>query len=147
MSLFAPSANVFERRSASIEPISFGCYEDPPGGFEVLVFGHGLTPEIYGETMRKLAASGGTHKGHKEPPENSARASAPMTTFPVTFVRTEQRGKSRYHIHRGPGKEAALAYLKALPLPKKREYHVVETPEGNFGRDVRGMYKAFFNKI
>jgi zinc-ribbon domain len=124
----------------STELLNFGCYEILPGIFEVIVFGDGLTPEMYEEAMRKLAASGGTHKSHKEPPQKSARKSAPAAAFPVTFVRTEKKGGYKYHIYRGPGKEAALAYLKALPLPKKLEYHIVETPDGNFGRDVAGMF-------
>jgi hypothetical protein len=125
----------------STELINFGCYEDPPGVFEVLVFGDGLTPEMYKEAMRKLAASRGTQKDHKEPPQKSARKSVPAAAFPVSFVRTEKKGEFKYHIYRGPGKEAALAYLKTLPLPKKLEYHIVETPEGNFGRDVTGMFE------
>lgn len=124
----------------STELINFGCYEDPPGVFEVLVYGTGLTPEMHDEAMSKLAASGGNLKDHKEPPQKIAPKTA-STAAPVTFVRTEKKGQFTYHIYSGPGKEEALAYLKTLSLPKKLEYHIVETPNGNFGRDVTGMFE------
>ena len=125
----------------STELINFGYYEDPPGVFEVLIFGESLTQKMYDETMKKLAASGGKLKDHREPPQKIARNSAAPAAVPVAFVRTEKKGQFTYHIYRGPGKESALACLKTLSLPKKFEYHIVETPEGNFGRDVTGMFE------
>jgi hypothetical protein len=96
---------------------------------------------MHDEAMEKLAALGGTLKDHKEPPQKSVQKNAATVAFPVTFVRTDKTELATYHTYRGPGKEAAITYLKMLPQPKKFEYHIVETPEGNFGRDIEGMFE------
>jgi len=124
----------------SRELINFGYYESFPGTFEVIVFGDSLSPAMHDEAMKKLAASGGALKDHKQPPPTSTRERAAPAAAPVAFVRTERKGQYTYHRYRGPSKEAALARLKTLSLPKKLEYHIVETPEGDLGRDVDGMF-------
>lgn len=56
----------------------------------------------------------------------------------VEFVRTEQPKESpyTYHLHRGPDRASALTFLRATPVREEFVYVIVETPEGNLGRDL-----------
>lgn len=53
----------------------------------------------------------------------------------VHYVRTESVKGGAYHIHRGPNRAEALAFLRQKPVTEPLVYVVVETPEGNVGRD------------
>ncbi|MFF7635962.1 hypothetical protein ACFZB9_22870 [Kitasatospora sp. NPDC008050] len=54
----------------------------------------------------------------------------------VRFVRTERSDTATYHVHSGPDRQAALTFLRRNPVPDELVYTIVETPEGNFGRDL-----------
>ena len=52
------------------------------------------------------------------------------------FVRTQrQPDGNTYDIYHAASRSAALAFLRELDLKEERRYAVVETPEGNFGKD------------
>ncbi|MFJ8827801.1 hypothetical protein ACIREE_39475 [Streptomyces sp. NPDC102467] len=55
---------------------------------------------------------------------------------PVQYVGTEQQPRAIYHIYRGPDREQALAFLRSTPVAEPLIYLVVETPQGNVGRDL-----------
>ena len=67
----------------------------------------------------------------------------------VRFVKrySEKRqlptGAATYHyeIYRGNTAEEARQFLAGKSLKARNTYVVVETPEGNWGRDVAGVYK------
>ncbi|MHB8105602.1 MAG: FHA domain-containing protein, partial [Dehalococcoidales bacterium] len=66
----------------------------------------------------------------------------PSLAAQVSLLREEKKGESRYYIYQGPGREAALEFLNSLkPITEFYVYHIVETPEGNFGRDKDGVYQ------
>ena len=46
-----------------------------------------------------------------------------------------------YRIHRGPSAGAAKAFLQQNPVDQQFHYIVVETPDGNYRRDIQGIYK------
>ncbi|WP_335972711.1 hypothetical protein [Streptomyces sp. CA2R106] len=54
----------------------------------------------------------------------------------VRFLRTERTDRATYHVHSGPGRAAALEFLRRTPVRDELVYTVVETPEGTFGRDL-----------
>jgi ssDNA-binding Zn-finger/Zn-ribbon topoisomerase 1 len=56
------------------------------------------------------------------------------------FVRKEQKGNSTYEIYKGTTAEAARAFLATKRVDKPVYYILVETPEGNWGIDVKGIY-------
>ena len=61
---------------------------------------------------------------------------------PVSFQREERKGPYTYYIYRGPSKGAALDFLKTIQSPTGHNvYHIVETPEGNWGKDIDGIYE------
>lgn len=55
---------------------------------------------------------------------------------PVTFLRTEKQPTATYHVYRGPSLQAALKFLRETPVKDELIYNIVETPEGNIGRDM-----------
>lgn len=69
----------------------------------------------------------------------------------VTLVRkyTEKKtepltgatGVLRYEIYRASTGEAARAFLEGKVVTEPLHYLVVETPEGNWGRDTNGIYR------
>ena len=60
----------------------------------------------------------------------------------VVFSREEEaRGQFKYKIYKAQNKDDAIAFLSLQKVTKKMFYIVVETPEGNFGRDVDGIYE------
>ena len=46
-----------------------------------------------------------------------------------------------YRVHKGPDAITAQNFLKQNPVSKQFYYIVVETPEGNYCRDIAGIYK------
>lgn len=56
-------------------------------------------------------------------------------TLAVQNVKTESMQGGTYHIHRGPNLAQAMTFLRRTPVTEPHVYMVVETPEGNVGRD------------
>ncbi|MQY11432.1 hypothetical protein SRB5_15500 [Streptomyces sp. RB5] len=59
----------------------------------------------------------------------------------VYFKRTEHKDTWTYHIYGGPSRQAALEYLRRTPVRDGYVYTIVETPEGNFGRDLVYLFR------
>jgi DNA topoisomerase VI subunit B len=66
------------------------------------------------------------------------------------FVRKEEKDTSTnfgmvvrftYEVYRAPNAATAQDFLKRKAVTQPRYYIVVETPEGNYGRDTDGIYK------
>ncbi len=125
------------------EPIEFGCYRNAQGQGEVIICGQALTREQWQEAKEKLAASGGTVYKEQEPRETIKKPAPEASTETNTckFVRKEQNGMNTYEIYKGASRTAATEFLQAHPVNKPLHYIVVETPEGNFGRDKDGIYQ------
>ena len=125
------------------EPIEFGCYCNAQGQGEVIICGKALTKKHWQEAKDTLAGVGGTVYKEQEPRE-TAQKQAPKTSTKANackFVRKEQNGMNTYEIYRGASRAAATEFLQAHPVYKPLYYIVVETPEGNFGRDKGGIYQ------
>jgi len=63
----------------------------------------------------------------------------------VVFVLREKRPgplgvQFDYEVYRGPSKRAALAFLRHKSVFQRNFYIIVETPEGNYGRDIDGVF-------
>ena len=127
----------------SDEVIEFGCYTNEEGQGEVIICGTLLTHALWQEAREKLAAAGGTlvqEQAHEESAPTPKAKPATNAAAAVTFVREYQKGMHTYREHRGPSKAAAMAFLQDHPVNRNYLYLIVETPEGNFGRDIDGIY-------
>ncbi|MGH3772018.1 MAG: hypothetical protein ACRDRW_11585 [Pseudonocardiaceae bacterium] len=86
--------------------------------------------------MRALIAE------HVVIPERVLEMDTSEVSFVETVFRTDQSGhRSIHEVYRAPSRDQAIAYLKARPVFEKLYYREVDTPEGTFGRDIKGIYK------
>jgi hypothetical protein len=131
------------------EVLIFGCYQRQDGVYEAIVCGDELTHELWEQARDSFAKHGGNRKNDLEPEKRAP--SSPKTEVgqpdKVAFVREERKasqlgtGTSVYRIYNGPDAASAKAFLDQHPVTQQLYYLVVETPEGNYCRDIEGFYK------
>jgi hypothetical protein len=136
------------------EPLIFGYYRQSNGQYEAVICGHDLTHDLWERAKISFEKHGGRRKNDLEPESPAlgllASPSAPLdktaSLEDVVFVKEERQptklgtGMATYRIHRSPNEASARAFLEAHPVTTEFLYLVVETPEGNFGRDLQGIY-------
>lgn len=71
--------------------------------------------------------------------EEPARASGPKVKSPK-LLRKERKQGSTYEVYKGDDSESAKEFLMGRRVDEAQYYIVVETPEGNWGMDVKGLY-------
>lgn len=65
----------------------------------------------------------------------------------VRFKQTERTGQGTYHVYGGPSRQAALEFLRGTHVKDELVYNIVETPEGNFGRDLIYLFHEADGKL
>ena len=127
----------------SLETLEFGCYDTGTNGlWEVIMWGESFTYDMFEESNTKLSEAGGNKKGDRKPAENTlSKPKASNITGKTTYVRKDVKGPNTYEIYKAPSKAAGLEFLKMKTVTKSLYYVIVETPEGNWGKDKDGIYK------
>lgn len=129
------------------ETLTFGYYSTDDGTYEAIVCGEDLRYELWETAKESFARHNGKRKNDQEPEKRSKPQTKAKETKAgkVVFVREDrQQGMGHtmiYRIHKGPDAASAKAFLEKNPVTKQLYYIVVETPEGNYCRDIRGIYK------
>ena len=133
------------------ETLMFGYFPSPrdsgKGKFEAILCGTDLTYEMWLQAKEKFSNRNGRCVNEKEPEKRGVLASTSSKKEPeqVTFLREEHQegigGTATYRIYKAPSAASAKAFLQENPVDKNFYYIVVETPEGNYGCDVKGIYK------
>lgn len=74
--------------------------------------------------------------------KSEAGGAGPSSAAPQTpkFLRKEQNGGATYEVYKAAEAESARAFLLTKRVDKPAYYIVVETSEGNWGLDVKGLY-------
>ncbi|MBA7687180.1 hypothetical protein ES703_95640 [subsurface metagenome] len=129
------------------EVLIFGYYPTEQGKYEAIVCGGDLTYELWEQAKASFSEHGGRRKNDLEP-ERRATAAVKVKAAQlgkVKFVRedhSQRMGTTMiYRVHKGPDAASAKAFLEQNPVTKQFYYIVVETPEGNYCRDIQGIYK------
>jgi hypothetical protein len=127
-------------------PLAFGHYEVEPGRHEALICGDDLSRELWQQAREVFIRYGGRVKTEKEPEKSAAQIPGTQgSASNVRFVRDDrqhgQGGIATYRIHTAPSKADAMAFLQTQQVTRNLLYLVVETPEGNYCRDIGGIYK------
>jgi hypothetical protein len=128
------------------EVLIFGYYPTEQGKYEAIICGDDLTYELWQQAKESFTRHGGNRKNDLEPEKHTAQAKAnEAKPEKVKFIR-EDRSQSHgvtmiYRVHKAPDADTAKAFLEQNPVTKQFYYIVVETPEGNYCRDIQGMYK------
>lgn len=128
------------------EVLIFGYYRTKEGKYEAIICGDDLTHTLWEQAKESFTKHGGRKKNDLEPEQKAASLSkAAIKPGKVTFVREERKQQAgytlTYQIYKGPDAASASAFLQEHPVTKQFYYIMVETPEGNYGRDIDGIYK------
>ena len=129
--------------------IMYGFYQREDGKFEAMVCGNDLTHDEWRIAKESFTKHGGTPtgQGDLEPEKTvSTKPQKKPKKKQVVFVKEDIQNKMgvkfTYRIYKGPDAETAKAFLaEQPPITKNYYYLIVETPEGNYGRDISGIYK------
>ena len=127
----------------SLEVLEFGCYEtETKGLWEVIIWGANFNNEMFNESASKLSAAGGMKKGGRVPPEKKQTKPKPTNKAgKATYDRTDKQGPNTYEVYKAPSQSVALEFLKKKSVNKPLYYVIIETPEGNWGKDKDGIYQ------
>lgn len=131
------------------EVLIFGYYQADSGKYEAIICGDDLTHELWEQAKASFIKHGGRPKGQgeQEPEKRAVPAQKAKVPQPgkVVFVREDRKQRYGatmvYRIHKGPDATSAQAFLEQNPVTRQLYYIVVETPEGNYCRDIQGIYK------
>lgn len=131
------------------ETLTFGYYATKEGKYEAIVCGDDQSHDLWALAKDSFIRHGGKPRGQGELEPAKKTAPPPKTQKPVTrkvsFVREDRKNKMGktfiYRIYKGTDAASAKAFLQDNPVNKKLLYIIVETPEGNYCRDIQGMYK------
>jgi hypothetical protein len=86
------------------------------------------------------------HNGNKKNDLEPAKTVRPTVStngnaHRVTFVRENRDDSAVWMVYTAPSKADAMDFLSRQQINKPLYYVVVETPDGNFGRDKDGIYQ------
>jgi len=132
----------------SSAPIQFGIYQHDHI-FIAFVGGVRLTRTMWNEAATGLAkAEGGTLFRVSDPPppqvvlpDLATRPELATRVQPEREYSGERNDFSEYVVFKATDKAAAMAFLRLVKVSEPDVHVVVETPEGHWGRDIRGMYR------
>lgn len=112
------------------------------GEFDAFIAGEDFTHQMWEQTHEIFAKHNGKKKNDLEPDKNK-KVTSPTDgkAQNVTFLRENRNQGSIWRVYKAQNKADALAFLSQQQITRALYYVVVETPEGNFGRDIDGFYK------
>ncbi|MBU1055518.1 MAG: DUF805 domain-containing protein [Proteobacteria bacterium] len=129
------------------ETLTFGYYRRNDGKYEAILCGDDLARDLWVKTKECFLKYGGILNNEQEPIKDIRTVAQKSVTDiqKVKFLRedrTSDVGQTAiYRIHTAPDALTAKAFLEQNPISQKFFYLVVETPEGNYCRDIAGIYK------
>ena len=122
--------------------MAFGYYPTSSGFYEAVIAGSDLTLEEFRAIEYVFQMNGGMLKSHLEPSASSKSTNySSGNKSSVRFKEKFKKGNFTYEIYQANSRADAQAFLGDRVVTEKLYYVVVETPEGNFGRDNMGMYQ------
>ena len=112
------------------------------GEYDAFIAGADFTHDMWEKAHVAFAKHNGVKKNEQEPEKDSkVQPSANGNAAKVTFIRESRDNNSVWRVHQALSKADALAFLSQHPIDRPLYYMIVETPEGNFGRDIDGFYQ------
>jgi pSer/pThr/pTyr-binding forkhead associated (FHA) protein len=130
-------------------PVTFGIYQIAQNMYEAVIYGGDLAFGQWQHTRDILSRHGGIElnyrsPAHEEPVPYPMQRTAPLGD--VVFVREERRTvrpgvEAIYRIYRGVDEAAAIAFLERSPVTQPYYAILVQTPAGNFVKNMHGWYR------
>jgi hypothetical protein len=126
------------------EVLTYGYYLTEGTKYEAILCGGDLSHENWEIVKNSFIKHGGKPKGmgELEPPKSAAAPQPVKATEAekVLFVREDRQvrqGKTLiYRVYKGSDLASAKAFLEKNPVNQALLYFIVETPEGNYCRDI-----------
>jgi hypothetical protein len=128
------------------EIFSFGNYQGqidgkPTDEYHAFVAGAELTVEMWQNLHDTFKKFGGRIHDDCKPVENvESVSSSKGNAKTVVFVREDKTDMATYLTYKASCKTDAMAFLSEQQITKSAYFVVVETPDGNFGKDILGVY-------
>jgi len=131
------------------EPLYFGCYRLKNGKYEAYIGGRQLPLALWRAARESFTVHNGRIKNEQQPDAELNPDNEPGMTLAerVTRIREYSQLNSGqtefYSIYEAPNAVIAQAFLKQKQnmVTKPDQYIVVKTPDGDFWRDIGGIYK------
>ena len=126
------------------EPLIFGYYRTESEHYEAIIAGENLTHELWQKAKDIFEKHGGRRKNDQEPEKQTLTKTtkAKELTDKVKLIRKYmERNGSYYEVYKCDDAELAKDFLMTKSVNKQQYYIVVETPMGNWGMDIKGLYK------
>ena len=122
--------------------LEFGYYKVEADNYEAIITGFDYTLDDFNKAEESFKKHNGVLKNNLEPTDNSNQtASVGGDKNNVKFRETITENQFTYECYDGKTKADAMAFLKEKEVNKGLYYVCVYTPEGNFGRDINGIYE------
>jgi len=134
----------------STEVLYFGFYEVGENIFHVVFLGKDLTYELWEQIKQALKAQSGRSFDETKPTKlASDKNKQSFESNEVVFNKEyeqikEVEGnsiKAKFTIYRANSASIAIDWLTQHIVEVPFVYIIVETPDGNYGRDIQGIYK------
>ena len=122
--------------------LEFGYYKVEADNYEAIITGFDYTLDDFNKAEESFKKHNGVLKNNLEPTDNANKtASVGGDKNNVKFRKTITENQFTYECYDGKTKADAMAFLKDKEVNKGLYYVCVYTPEGNFGRDINGIYE------
>ena len=122
--------------------LEFGYYKVEADNYEAIITGFDYTLDDFNKAEESFKRHNGILKNNLEPTDNANKtASVGGDKNNVKFRETITENQFTYECYDGKTKADAMAFLKDKEVNKGLYYVCVYTPEGNFGRDINGIYE------
>lgn len=122
----------------------FGCYKVAEGNYEAIVCGKDLSYDDFMKAEESFKKHGGKLRNNLEPEKTvkdneDKKEDKKKSTLKFREKITKQQ--FTYECYDAETKEEALDFLKSKPVNQRLYYVCVYTPEGDYGRDIDGIYQ------
>ncbi|MDR1525282.1 MAG: DUF805 domain-containing protein [Tannerella sp.] len=115
------------------------------GEYDAFISGADFTYDMWEQAHVAFARHNGVKKNDLEPERKTSLAASNQPVAGnagnVTFVREDKDSTAVWVVYKAPCKADAIAFLSRQQIVRSLYYVVVETPDGNFGRDKDGFYQ------
>lgn len=119
----------------------FGFYEVSTNNYEAIVCGKDLTYDDFKLAEDSFISHGGTRKNNLEPDKSVKKTRSTKATGEVKFREKFNHNQGIYECYDAKTKADALEFLKQKEVSERLYYVCVYTPEGDYGRDIDGIYQ------
>lgn len=125
------------------EVLFFGYYPVENGKYRTILCGDELTIELWQQSKQVCEKYGGQLNNELAPTKHISpeKAAQPVLLNKMKFITEDQQQKATYRIYQAPNSATAKEYLRQNPISQRYYYLIVETPEGNYCRDIEGISK------